>query len=369
MSGAPGADIQHPLLNVPIAEQDGRVLDWRPQYDVRSRAYAAAPEDAEPPTDGILWRPGRVLDQGREGACCGFAAAAELAATPQRVPRVTNGYALGVYREAQRIDQWPGENYSGTSVLATMKALRNRGLYGGFLWSFTVAQFAVGLRKGPGVIGVEWRAGNYSTDRDAVIRPGGNVVGGHALCVLGFVSSGAELDADAWQLLEQLGLVAGIRRVLADPTERGVFVAQNSWGEDYGAGGLFLVPWSVMEAWCAAGWEAAHPTGRRRERPVAGSQDVQQDRDDAPDPEPATVPEPNGDDVATHTLEIPARELQPGDRVFVSDAVTLALGQESVTVESTTITRVGTGQQVRVRARAGSFPVGADVVVKVRRPV
>ncbi len=367
---------QHPLLDVPIVEHAGRVLDWRPRFDERSRGFAVAAPDAELPTDGILWRPGRVLDQGSEGACCGFAAAAELAATPQRVQRITNGYALGVYRLAQRIDQWPGEDYSGTSVLATMKVLRDRGLYGGFLWSFTVVQLALGLRKGPAVAGVEWRAGSYSTNRNAVLRPSGNVVGGHALCILGFLPSGADIAPDAWRLLEQLGLAAGVREVLEDPAERGAFIGQNSWGDDYGARGLFVIPWSVMEAWCAAGWECAHPIDRKREAAaVAGSRTDTERQNSAEQPATADqAPEDTELDdqpatERTETLELDsAMDLQEGDRLFLDDVHTAELERESVTVQRTQLVR-GVVRQVRVTAASGTFLVPATRPVKVRRPL
>lgn len=358
-------------------EHDGRTLDWRPRYDERSRGYAVAPADVDPPATGVLWKPGRTMDQGAEGACCGFAASAELAAEPVPVPRITNGYALGVYRRAQRAhDEWAGESYSGTSVLAVLKVLRERGYCTGFRWSFTVAQLATGLvagadgaDAGPAIIGVEWRTGSYETDAAGVLRPSGAVVGGHALCVLGYFPAGATFAPDAQLELEQLGLWNGLQSVLVADRERGAFVLLNSWGEGYGRGGLFVVPWSVMEAWCAAGWECAHPVGRKRPRKVGAgmADDVDQDVDDAPETEqPATAAE-DGEDVGTQTLELPARDVLPGDRLFVSDQVQYALDRESVTVAGTQLVRVGTQQQVVVHARAGSFAVGADVLVKVRR--
>ena len=197
---------------VPAPVHEGRRLDWFPLFDERSRAYAAAPAAQTFPTRGRLWQPGKVLDQGNEGACCGFAAAAEAAADPVRVPRVTNAYARGWYRNAQRRDDWPGEAYDGTSVLGTMKEGKARGVYGRYGWFFTPEQLAHGLVRdeaedgGPAVLGIEWREGSYATDELGVLRPSGDVVGGHALCLFGVVVP-ADLTADdaaARQLLDDL---------------------------------------------------------------------------------------------------------------------------------------------------------------------
>jgi hypothetical protein len=63
------------------------------------------------------------LDQGKEGACVGFAWSHELAAYPVRV-EVDDEFARSkIYAEAQKIDEWPGEAYHGTSVLAGAKVV------------------------------------------------------------------------------------------------------------------------------------------------------------------------------------------------------------------------------------------------------
>jgi hypothetical protein len=363
VTGAPGVDREHPLLDVPITEHAGRVLDWRPRYDVRSRAYGMAGGRDQLPATGTLWRPGRTMDQGSEGACTGFAAAAELAAEPVPVPRIGNGYALGVYRMAQRLDEWPGENYSGSSVNAAMKVLRSRGYCTGWRWAFSAEQFVAGIvADGPAVAGVEWRTGSYDTDAQNVLRPSGNVVGGHALCFVGAIPAGVELAPDAWQLLEDLGLAAGIRAVFAEG-EDAAAIGVNSWGLTYGSGGLFVVAMSTLRAWCAAGWEAAQPEGRTRPG-RRGTQVAQNDQDQQNDQQPATAAaEPE----STETVEIPARDLEEGDRLFLSDDVGATLDRESATVRGLRLVR-GVAPMVLVETRTGSFPLGADTMVKVRRP-
>ena len=61
-------------------------------------------------------------NQGTEGACVGFGIS-RLASQLNR--KLYDGFWL--YHEAQKIDEWPGEDYDGTSVRAGLDILRKRG--------------------------------------------------------------------------------------------------------------------------------------------------------------------------------------------------------------------------------------------------
>lgn len=61
-------------------------------------------------------------DQGTEGACVGFACSRMMTLLNRR-----RYDARWLYYEAQKVDEWPGENYSGTSVRAACDILRTRG--------------------------------------------------------------------------------------------------------------------------------------------------------------------------------------------------------------------------------------------------
>jgi hypothetical protein len=354
---------------VTAPEHAGRVLDWRPRYDEKSRGYPMAAGDDQLPATGVLWRPGRtVLDQGREGACVGFAAAAELMADPVPVPRIGNAFALGLYRMAQRRDQWPGENYSGTSVLAGVTELKARGYCTGYRWAFSAEQLVAGIvTDGPAIVGVEWRVGSYVTDSDAVLRPSGRMVGGHALCMLGAIPADAAMTDEAWRALDGLGLGAGVRAVLEDDDEDAAAIGINSWGLSFGARGLFVVPMSVLREWCAAGWEAAQLTGRQLPPPARrGEQGMPDETDDTTGLNLGPSRQQAAESESTETLELPATELRVGDRLFLSDDVGATLERESATITGLRLSR-GVAPRVLVSTRSGSFPLGAGVVVKVRR--
>lgn len=63
-------------------------------------------------------------DQGQEGACVGFGTSRAASLFNKRL---YDAYPL--YKAAQKIDPWPGENYSGTSVNAGLSILRKNGPY------------------------------------------------------------------------------------------------------------------------------------------------------------------------------------------------------------------------------------------------
>lgn len=346
---------------VPAPVVDGRRLDWFPRFDPRSRMWAAAPDATELPTSGRLWRPGpRRLDQGSEGACCGFAAAAEAAAEPDPVQRVTDRYARGWYLNAKRRDEWPGEAYDGTSVLATMLEGRSRRLFASFRWAFSVEELAHGIVKdaeddgGPAVIGVEWRRGSYSTDRLGILRPSGPVVGGHALCLLGFIPAMPRQGTELEHQLAELELVEAVAELLVHGAEPGVFIGMNSWGPTFGRDGLFVVGVSVVRGWFAARGEFALPGGRRGQGKGRRSM--------AENQEPQEQPEEESGDT---TLHITAVDVQEGDRILDPPD---QLGQESVTVRGTPrLVSSWNGRRVVIDSTAGVFQYGAGDPVVVRR--
>jgi hypothetical protein len=101
-----------------------------PSFDERSRKYpirALLDRTAKPRS--YTWRLGLHLDQGNTPACTGFSTAHELAAKPVVVPHVDQVLAMSLYIQARKNDEWPGEEYDGSSVLGAMKAASQGGYY------------------------------------------------------------------------------------------------------------------------------------------------------------------------------------------------------------------------------------------------
>jgi hypothetical protein len=129
------------------------------------------------------------LDQGREGSCVGHGWKHFLMAEPIRVSRPNvDPTAITIYHEAQKVDEFPGEDYEGTSVRAGAKYLQSRGIIGEYRWAFdlrTLAEFV--LLTGPVVVGMNWYSSMDSPDAQGVVRitNGARIRGGHCWLILG----------------------------------------------------------------------------------------------------------------------------------------------------------------------------------------
>lgn len=189
-----------------------RVLDWQPRFDERSLLHRFAALDcyAGGKQKRSTMRTKQIfLDQGSEGACTGFGAEHVRALSP-RGHDVSNATARSVYREAQKQDEWPGEDYEGSSVNGAMKALRLFGLIKSWRWAYTLDEIKHGLSyHGACEIGVWWYSGMWDTDSTGFVHPTGTQVGGHALALAGFKRINGGI---AYRL-------------------------ENSWGPDWGAKG------------------------------------------------------------------------------------------------------------------------------------
>ncbi len=190
--------------------QDPR-LDRVPQADPRNEYFPIRGLIGQPALRPRAWRLLNRLDQGREGACVGFGWAHELAAQPIHV-RVSDTDARAIYRRAQQLDEWAGEAYEGTSVLAGAKAVAERGHMLEYRWAFTIDDVLATLaRFGPVVIGVNWYEGMFNTDPHGFLHVAGGIAGGH--CVV----------------------LRGLRREQG----RWVVIGRNSWGPGWGVHGDF----------------------------------------------------------------------------------------------------------------------------------
>jgi hypothetical protein len=91
-----------------------------------------------------------------------------------------------IYTEAQKIDEWPGENYNGTSVRAGAKYLQSRNMIKSYYWGYDINVLTQTiLNLGPVVVGSYWYSGMFYPDNNGVINITGGIVGGHAYVVNG----------------------------------------------------------------------------------------------------------------------------------------------------------------------------------------
>jgi hypothetical protein len=85
------------------------------EHDPRSLRFAVEAPDRDPTNK--TWRCGVVLNQGHTSACTGFSRVADLLAAPRMV-KVDDpqDMAQRTYKLAQTLDEWPGEDYEGSSA-------------------------------------------------------------------------------------------------------------------------------------------------------------------------------------------------------------------------------------------------------------
>lgn len=209
-------------------------LDRVPFFDPRSRNFPVTAIIADSATPrSYTWGAGTVTDQGREGACVGHGWTGELGAKPKPV-RLGNPtqYAFDLYKRCQQIDQWPGEAYSGTSVIAGAQELTARGLLKEYRWAFGLDELVLAVgRTGPAVLGIPWYDSMYAAPNGQV-TVSGRLVGGH--CIL---ARGVSLKT---------------RTVLLT----------NSWGTDWGNGGHARISFDDLGRLLNEGGEACIPVLR-----------------------------------------------------------------------------------------------------------
>jgi hypothetical protein len=165
------------------------VLDWRPNPDPRSEPFrfSNVPMCSNLTARHSIMRTKTVhLDQGREGACTGFGEEHVRALSPY--PQTTSdAQAQRVYERARHLDEWPGEDYEGSSVNGAMKAAREFGWIREWRWAKTGEEIRHGLSyHGAGEAGTWWYSGMFDTDVDGFIYPRGSKVGGHAYAIAGY---------------------------------------------------------------------------------------------------------------------------------------------------------------------------------------
>jgi hypothetical protein len=253
-------------------------LDARPDRpDLRDRIYqpplVSLPHQYPPPEWIKTYLPkyskaGLILDQGEEGACTGFGLGAVInyllfrqfviAKTP---PSPTVSTRM-IYHLARKYDEWPGEDYEGSSCRGAMKGWFHHGVCSGKLWPYRdkngaarfvppdpkwtadAAQRPLGayyrimkdsitdLQAAINEVGAVYVSSDVHRGWDSIVptqsaiptipwKTGTAPVGGHAFALVGYDASG--------------------------------FVLQNSWGEDWGFHGFARV---TYDDWLTNGDDA-----------------------------------------------------------------------------------------------------------------
>lgn len=175
------------------------------QYPIRSML------PAEPDKRWRYWHDNRLWIEQVGPTCVGAASAHYLADGPitdTMLPAFPDYRTI--YSEAQKRDEWSGENYDGTSARGAMKYLHEIGLIEQYRWAFTADEIVRALlSEGPVMLGCWWWSGMMATTRDGLIEATGVREGGHEV------------------------LLNGVN------TDQGIVRGKNSWNRDWGDDGRF----------------------------------------------------------------------------------------------------------------------------------
>ncbi|KQV53509.1 hypothetical protein ASC95_12320 [Pelomonas sp. Root1217] len=258
-------------------------LDARPdRLDLRDLVYRAPLRSlpARWPLDADLKRllpayvkAGRILNQGNEGACTGFGLACvtnylywlrHLDAPRSRTLPDTVSPRM-FYELAKLYDEWPGQDYEGSSCRGALKGWHKHGVCSFKLWPYPLDKKGNGIFERPAAgwdddattraLGVYYRVDKKSVvDMQAAIYEIG------AIYVSGDVHDGWTLDEspmpashDKLPRIERMARKTGGHAfALVGYNERG-FVVQNSWGTGWGASGFAILSY---EDWITNGTDA-----------------------------------------------------------------------------------------------------------------
>lgn len=231
----------------PILLKHGRPLSARPDtVDFRDLLFVPTLREvpSERTLDTFLAEANhevRVLDQGAEGACTGFALAAvanHLLRTRKVYPDDVPVSARMFYEMARRHDEWPGDDYAGSSARGAVKGWHKSGVCSEKIWPYVPGQTSTRLTT--------------ARIREARQRPLGayfrvnhrDLVALHAALAETGILMATAMVHGGWDTVGGSGVIrwtgealGGHAFAIVGYDREGLWI-QNSWGPGWGRGGF-----------------------------------------------------------------------------------------------------------------------------------
>ncbi len=201
----------------------------------------------------------KILDQGREGACTGFALAAVVNyhLARRNLKRFVSPRML--YEMARKYDEWPGEGYDGSSARGAMKGWVAHGVCSDDSWPYDVLgterltqEVAEEAQLTPG--GSYYRVMHRQIrDMHAALAEVGILYAtlmvhagwdkpGPDKSLISYVENGNYRELNLPIIRRKLRADSGHAVAIVGYTRDG-FIIQNSWGTGWGEGGFALLPY------------------------------------------------------------------------------------------------------------------------------
>ena len=262
----------------------GKIFDARPdRIDLRDREYQPRLRSLPPkfPDASFIQEhfanyaeADHILDQGEEGACTGFGLAAvinylrwrqALESNTEIPPKVSERM---LYHLAKHYDEWPGEDYEGSSCRGAMKGWHRHGVCFETTWPYRDANKKVAFmepQSGWDDQAAECPLGAYyRVNKDSITDMQSALYEVGALLVSGDVHSGWFPRSNKWPTIDEMAYIelpktirnkGGHAFALVGYTETG-FIVQNSWGPSWGTQGFAILTYPDwikhgMDAWVA----------------------------------------------------------------------------------------------------------------------
>lgn len=230
-----------------------------------------------------------ILDQGQEGACMGYALAAVINLLLKRSSIQRDVSPRMLYELARRYDEWPGEEYDGSSARGAMQAWIRHGVCTSTSWP-------------PNVCGAQHL--DATRIADAALTPGGayyrvdfrQIRHIHAAIYEVGIVYATLMVHQGWDqpgptevslkhssncpkmtlpVIARSGIADGCHAIAIVGYTRQGFIIQNSWGDNWGRGGFALLPYEDFMLHATDVWVAqlgVHVTANLWE---SGETDVQ----------------------------------------------------------------------------------------------